>query len=355
MNILNEMIKWLTERLKPDSVREIFYVKQVPRHKYSFWYYWGGFTFFFLIVQLVTGVLLLFYYKPMVEDAHASVVYLTESVAFGSLVRSLHSWSASLLVLSAALHMFSVFFLRAYRRPRELQWMSGLMMFLIILGFGFTGFILPWNEHSYFGTLIGLAETEKFPLIGSLLSDFLKGGKHIGSATITRMFAVHTGVLPLLMLLLLASHLVLKRINGYSLPLQLEEKKSEVQSYKDFFYRASAGWLILLAILITIAVLLPKETGSAFDIHNLKQPPENIHPDWYFMFVFQTLKSESVIPPAITVLLISLFSLFWFFVPVLDRAALEGKNNRMLKTLGIFVILYVLVMTLLAYRGVGKI
>lgn len=355
MNLLTNISNWLDDRIKFNSIKELVFVKNVPLHKYSFWYYWGGFTLFFLFVQLVTGVLLLFYYKPSIEDAHASVVYITDTVAFGNLIRSLHSWSANLLVLSGVIHMFSVFFLRSYRKPRELQWMSGIVMLLLILGFGFTGFILPWNEHSYFGTLIGLAEMEKFPLIGSLIAGFLKGSKYISSETLSRMFAMHIGLLPLLSLIFLGIHLVLQRINGYSLPIGIENEKREVKYYKDFLYRTLIEWLILLALLVTLAVLLPKDTGNAFDIQNLTEPPINIHPDWYFMFLFQTLKTETVIPPAITVLLISLFSLFWLFVPLLDRTAMRGKNNRLFTAIGIFVILYIVVMSFLAYKGVGKI
>lgn len=346
---------WINDRLTRKAVSDLLYKKVIPYHKYSFWYYWGGFTLFCLIIQVITGVLLLFYYKPSIEDAHASIVYITNTVPFGSLIRSLHSWSASLLIFCAAVHMFSVFFMKAYRKPRELLWMNGIILFIIILAFGFTGYLLPWNELSYFGTLVGLAEIEKFPVIGSIIVSFLKGGNHISSATLSRMFAVHTGLLPLLVLIFLLLHFLLNRINEYSLPISIKAKNGPVKYYKDFFYRASIGWLILLALIFTLAVLLPKDTGTAFDIHNLTEPPLGIHPEWYFMFLYQTLKSESVVPPIITVLLVSLFALFWFFVPVLDKNASHEQKSPVFSFIGVFIITYIIIMTYLAYKGAGRI
>jgi cytochrome b6 len=188
-----------------------------------------------------------------------------------------------------------------------------------------------------------------------VLADFLKGGSHISSVTLTRMFAVHTGLLPLLTLIFLFLHFLLNRINDYSLPIGINAKNEPVKYYKDFIYRASIGWLILLALTITLAVLLPKETGKAFDIHNLTETPQGIHPEWYFMFMYQTLKSESFVPPAVTVLIISLFTLFWFFVPVLDKNASREKKSPVFTLIGVFILTYIIILTYLAYRGTGAI
>ncbi len=355
MNQNSKINNWIKDRFPWNTIKDFIFRKDIPHHKYSFWYYCGGFTLLCLFVQVITGVLLLFYYKPSIENAHASIVYITNTVPFGSFIRSLHSWSANLLILSASVHMFSVFFLKAYRKPQELLWMSGIIIFIIILAFGFTGYLLPWNELSYFGTLIGLAEMEKFPVFGTVLTHFLKGGNHISSATLTRIYAVHTGLLPLLILLFLYLHFLLNRINEYSLPITIKAKNKPLTYYKDFFYRASIGWMILLAIIITLAVLLPKETGKAFDLYNLREPPNGIHPDWYFMFLFQTLKSESIIPPVITVVMISLFTLFWFFVPVLDKRASREQKSPVFTLIGVFILTYIVIMTYLAYLGAGKI
>ena len=355
MNQNSKISNWFKDRFPRNSIKDFLFRKDIPRHKYSLWYYWGGLTLLCLIIQVITGVLLLFYYKPSSEDAHASSVYINNTVPFGSLIRSLHSWSASMLIFCATVYMFSVFFMKAYRKGRELLWMNGVVIFFIILAFGFTGYLLPWNELSYFGTLVGLAEMEKFPVIGPVVVDFLKGGNYLSSATLTRMFAVHTGLLPLLTLVFLFFHFLLNRMNEYSIPITVKDKNYPVKYYKDFFYRASVGWLILLALIFTLAVLLPKDTGKAFDIHNLTETPQGIHPEWYFMFMYQTLKSESVVPPAITVLIISLFTLFWFFVPVLDKNASREQKSPVFTLIGVFILTYIIILTYLAYKGTGAI
>jgi cytochrome b6 len=196
---------------------------------------------------------------------------------------------------------------------------------------------------------------EKFPLAGTALAHFLKGGNHINSSTLTRMFAVHTGLLPLLTIFFLGIHLVLNRINEYSIPIGIKNNNEPVKYYRDFYYRASIGWLVLLALGLTLAVILPKDTGKAFDIYNLTEPPSGIHPEWYFMFLFQTLKSESVVSPVINVLLISLFCIFWFFVPLLDKRASRELKSPAFTIIGVLILTYIIIMTYLAYQGEGKI
>lgn len=349
-----KITEWIRDRLGWTSFKE-FFKKDVPHHKHSFWYYWGWLTIACLLIQVITGVLLLFYYKPNVEEAHASIQYIMSSVQFGSLIRSLHSWGADLFIVCMFVHMFSVFFIKAYRRPRELLWMSGVLMFLIAMGFGFTGYVLPWNESSYFGTIVTLAETEKFPIIGSMLSGFLKSGNHVSSMTLTKMFAVHTGLLPLLTIIFLGLHLYLNKVYQYSIPIGINNVNKTLNSYKDFFYRASIAWLILLALTVTLALLLPAGSGKAFDIYNLTAPPEGIHPDWYFMFLFQTLKSETIIPPAVTVAIILILFLFWLIVPLLDKNASLEKKSPAFTLIGFLILIYIVIMTFFAYKGVGEI
>ena len=353
MNKDLKITDWISDRLGWSGLKELF-KKDVPRHKHSFWYYWGWLTIGCLLIQVITGVLLLFYYKPNVEEAYASVQYIMTSVQFGSLIRSLHSWGADMFIVCISVHMFSVFFMKAYRKPREILWMSGVIMFLIAMGFGFTGYVLPWNESSYFGTIVALAETEKLPVIGTMLTGFLKGGNHVTSVTLTKMYAVHTGLLPLFTIIFLGLHLYLNKIYQYSFPIGIGVNKT-ANNYKDFFYKTFIAWLILLALIVTLAMLLPAGTGKAFDIYNLTAAPEGIHPDWYFMFLFQTLKSEAFIPPAVTVILILALFLFWLIVPLLDKNASLEKKSPAFTLIGILILIYVVIMTFLAYRGVGEI
>ena len=346
--------EWIRDRLGLSGFKE-FFKKDVPSHKHSFWYYWGWLTIACLMIQVITGVLLLFYYKPNVEEAFASVQYIMTSVQFGSLIRSLHSWGANLFIVCILVHMFSVFFMKAYRKPGEILWMSGVIMFFIAMGFGFSGYVLPWNESSYFGTIVALAETEKLPIIGTMLAGLLKGGSHVSSVTLTKMYAVHTGLLPLFTIIFLGLHLYLNKVYKYSIPIGIINKNKTISNYKDFFYRTSIAWLILLALIVTLAILLPAGTGKAFDIYNLTAPPEGIHPDWYFMFLFQALKSENIIPSAVTVAIILILFMFWLILPLLDKNASLEKKSPAFTLIGILILIYIVIMTFFAYRGVGEI
>ncbi|RMD56664.1 cytochrome B, partial [Candidatus Parcubacteria bacterium] len=148
------ILKWLYERYNIRGIVEFMQHKTVPLHKHTIWYYLGGMTLFFFLVQITTGMLLLFYYKPSVETAFESVQFLMTKVRFGWLIRSIHSWSANLMIATAFIHLFSVFFLKAYRKPRELTWVSGVLMLFLAMGFGFSGYLLPWNELAFFATKV---------------------------------------------------------------------------------------------------------------------------------------------------------------------------------------------------------
>lgn len=151
----SRVFAWLEERVPLAPVIEALRHKRVPQHRYSIWYYFGGITLFLFVVQVVTGGLLLLYYRPSAGEAYESVQFIMTRVAFGWLVRSIHAWSAYLMIAAAFGHLFSVLFLHGYRRPREVTWVSGAVLWLLVLAFGFTGYLLPWNELSFFTTSVG--------------------------------------------------------------------------------------------------------------------------------------------------------------------------------------------------------
>ena len=141
--------------------------KTVPVHRLSYWYFLGGMTLFLFVVQVLTGILLLLYYRPGANEAFESVQYIMTQVQFGWLIRSIHSWSANLMIFTAFAHMFSVLFLKAYRKPRELTWVSGMLLLFLVMGFGFSGYLLPWNTLAFFATKVGTQMAGQVPLIGS--------------------------------------------------------------------------------------------------------------------------------------------------------------------------------------------
>ena len=170
---------WLDERFGWDELIAPLRKKTVPVHRYSHWYFLGGITLFLFLIQVGTGILLLLYYRPSANEAFESVQYIMTRVEFGWLVRSIHSWAGNLMILTAFAHMFSVLFLRAYRKPRELTWVSGMLLLFLALGFGFSGYLLPWNTLAFFAIKVGTEVAGQVPLIGKWLVVFLRGGEEV--------------------------------------------------------------------------------------------------------------------------------------------------------------------------------
>src|SRR5689334_1886139 len=229
---------WLGERIDLSGLVELIEHKTVPVHSATRWYYFGGITLFLFAIQVITGILLLLYYRPTVSEAFESVRFIMTKVEFGWLIRSVHSWSANLMILAAFVHMFSVVFLHAYRRPRELTWLSGIVLLGLALGFGFSGYLLPWNKISYFATKVGTDMAANVPLAGAYIARFLRGGEDVAGATLTRFFAIHVAVLPALTTLLLLMHLGLVQKHGISAPPWImRDKLRQMPFFPNFLLR----------------------------------------------------------------------------------------------------------------------
>src|SRR5438067_2115454 len=186
MSALEQAGAWLEKRIGLSGLAALAREKRVPVHRHSLWYYLGGMTLFLFGVQVVTGILLLLYYRPSSGEAFESVQFVMARVPFGWLIRSIHSWSANLLVFVLFAHMFSVFFLRAYRKPRELTWLSGMLLFFLMLAFGFSGYLLPWNTLAFFATQVGTEVAGRVPVVGGFTLRLLRGGDQVTGGTLTR-------------------------------------------------------------------------------------------------------------------------------------------------------------------------
>src|SRR5215208_3437272 len=219
------VIDWVDERLDLSEVRHFVAEKGVPVHAQKVWYYLGGMTLFLVGVQVATGVLLLLYYRPSASEAYESVQFIVSQVEFGWLIRNVHSWSANLLILMAFVHMFSTFFLRAYRKPRELTWITGVLLLFIMMGFGFSGYLLPWNELAFFATKVGTGIAGAVPVIGHFMVRFLRGGDDVTGATLTRFYGIHVAILPAITTVLVGVHLLLIQRQGMSVPLSVEKRE----------------------------------------------------------------------------------------------------------------------------------
>ncbi len=350
----------MDERFGAGSIEEFLRHKTVPVHRHTIWYYFGGMTLFLFVVQVLTGILLLLYYRPTPNDAYESVQYIVTQVRFGWLIRSIHSWSANLMVFTALVHMFSVYFLKAYRKPRELTWISGMLLLFIVMGFGFSGYLLPWNTLAFFATKVGTEMAGAVPFAGKWMLTFLRGGEEVTGATLTRFFGFHVAVLPGLATTLLAIHLLLVQRLGMSVPPSVEraiaegrEQPRSMPFFPNFLLRDIIGWYAALGVLGALAAIFPWELGAKADA--FAPAPAGIRPEWYFLFMFQALK---MLPPKILflegefagLLGFSLAAAVWVIVPILDYRAGFGRLTRFFTGLGVFALGFMVAMSLLALR-----
>ncbi len=346
---------WLEERLGISMFLELGRHKQVPSHKHTIWYYLGGMTLFLFSVQVITGILLLLYYRPSADQAFESVQFIMASVPFGWLIRSIHSWSANLLIFVLFLHMFSVFFMKAYRKPRELTWVTGFFLLLLMMGFGFSGYLLPWNTLAFFATQVGTEVAGSLPFVGHFIVRFLRGGDLVTGGTLTRFYGIHVAVLPAITTVLLGAHLFLVQKHGMSTPPGVESKKN-LPFLPNFLLRDLIGWCIALACLAILAAVLPWELGQKAD--PFAPAPAGIRPEWYFCWMFQLLKELpghilGIEGELVGVLGISAGGLFWLLVPFLDRNPAPGsKVSRAFTIFGWVAIVFIAVMTVIAYLPV---
>ncbi|MCI0329908.1 MAG: cytochrome bc complex cytochrome b subunit [candidate division Zixibacteria bacterium] len=353
MRLFPSLYGWVSERLDVTPLVYLVKKKSVPAHRHSLWYYTGGMTLFFFGVQVATGILLLLYYRPSAEAAYESVQFIMTEVKFGWLIRSLHSWSANLMIGAIFVHMFSAFFMKAYRKPRELTWFSGAFLLFLSLAFGFSGYLLPWNKLAYFATKVGTDIASQVPVLGHSILVFLRGGEEVSGATLTRFFGFHVAILPAAATFLLLLHLLLVQVQGMSVPPALEKNPNakSIPFFPNFLLRDLLGWLLALLLLVVLASIFPWELGEKAD--PLAPAPAGIKPEWYFVFMFQTLKLLPAeiwfIPGELAgIAAFTLGGVLLFLVPLLDKNP-TGRWGRWISRLGWMVAAYIVAFTILGY------
>jgi cytochrome b6 len=300
---------------------------------------------------VVTGILLSFYYKPSPDQAFESVRAIMTEIDFGWLIRSAHSWSANLVIAVLLLHLLTTYMMRAYRRPRELTWVTGVLLLGLFMAFGFSGYLLPWNELAFFATRVGTAIVGRIPLVGEQLLLLARGGDNVTGDTLARFYAIHVVVLPLVTIGLLAIHLFLVQKHGMSVPDREAARMGGIERIPSmpfvphFLLRDMVGWYLALGLLAALAALFPWELGEKANA--FAPAPEGIKPEWYFLFMFQSLKLlPAHLGPfegeVVGVLAIGLVGLAVLLVPFLDRGS---RTRRALNALAAFAIGFFIVMT----------
>jgi cytochrome b6 len=355
--MIGRLREWLADRLGLDALQHLAEKKEVPVHRHTFWYYWGGMTLFLFGIQVVTGILLLLYYRASADEAYESVHFIMTQVSFGWLIRSIHSWSANLMIGAAMIHMFSAFMMKAYRPPRELTWVSGMVLLGLSLAFGFSGYLLPWNQLAFFATKVGTDITGAVPVVGDFMLRFLRGGEHISGGTLTRFFGFHVAILPALATVILGVHLYLVQRHGMSVPPSVEDAGAPVRRMKfvpNFALRDMVGWLAALGVLALLSALFPWELGLKADPY--ASAPAGIKPEWYFGWMFQTLRMLpshilGIEGELVGIAGIGLGGAVWLLAPFLDHPRGRGRRARLMTALGAVAIVYIVAFTLLVYRG----
>lgn len=350
---------WLDDRLSLSTIRDVAAHKTVPSHRHSVLYYLGGMTLFFFIVQVATGILLMLYYRPSAEEAFESIEFIMTTVPFGWLIRSIHSWSANLLVFFAFVHLVTVYFMKAYRPPRELTWITGCILLFLMMGFGFSGYLLPWNKLAFFATKVGTDIAGSIPVVGEWTLHFLRGGERVTGGTLSRFYGWHVAILPALTALLLGLHLALVQLKGMSVPPSEEKKSSPPRSmpfFPHFALRDLFGWTVALGVLAALAALFPWELGEKADA--FAPAYANIRPEWYFVFMFQALKLVpggeigGVEYEAMAIMLFNLGGLVLVLVPFLDRGLQTKGKSPGFTIAGIVVLAGMVGMTMWGYQSI---
>jgi quinol-cytochrome oxidoreductase complex cytochrome b subunit len=362
-SIGERLYRWLDARFGVGRLVEFARHKEVPVGGHSMvWYYLGGTTLFFFTVQLVSGVLLLMYYQPGEATSYESIRYITAKVPFGWLIRSIHCWSAHLMIISLVVHMFSTMILKAYRKPRELTWVTGFVLFAIALGFGFSGYLLPWNELSFFATAVGTDSVKSVPLIGQWLLEVMRGGPDVTINTLYRFFALHIVILPLVMVAVVSTHLIFIQVQGMA-PGMAHQRRDRpgLKFFPDFIARDLLLWLVCLILLAILVYLLPYGPGIpgmewqlGKKANPLAPAYPGIKPEWYFLWVYQLLKEFpphlfGMEGPQAALLVVTVLMGIWALVPWLDRRAAKGQPSPMFTDLAIAAIIFMSYLTLKAW------
>jgi ubiquinol-cytochrome c reductase cytochrome b subunit len=328
---------WLDRRMDLAGIRRALLEREVP-DRLTWWHTLGSATLTVFIVQIVTGVVLATFYAPAPDHAYESLQYLQREVTAGGLLRAMHRWGASAMVVLVLAHMIRVFSMGAYKYPREPNWLLGVFLFLLVMGFGFTGYLLPWDQKAYWATQVGTSLAGTTPVIGGALSKILKSGSQLGAATLTRFYAFHTLWLPLLLGLIILVHLTLVIRQGIAPRTNALEtaapRRTSDPAYPDYYQRAYAAtkragvrfWpdivakdiaasalVVLLLLLLALAFGAPLEPPA--DPTDTSYVPR---PEWYFLPFYQLLKlfpgsMESTIAVGVpSLLIITLLALPFF-------------------------------------------
>ena len=315
---------WLDSRTGVETAVRNFLYENIPAS--SGWrQIFGSVALFLFLTQAFTGALLAFNYAPTPGDAYNSLRYILSEVTAGRLMRGLHHWGASMMIVVVVLHMTQVFLYGAYKKPREATWMAGVVLLLLTLAFGLTGYLLPWDNRAYWGTVVSTQIAANAPVIGPYLARLLGGQGGVGVVTFARFYGLHVLLLPPATLILIGIHIYLVRKHGVA-----PEPGDESRPAKKFF--PEQAFRDTVAIFIAFVILFVMAVAVRVPLEQLADPTDTAYiprPEWYFLFLFQTLKLfqgplevfGSVVLPGLAILTLLL-------IPFIDRGRIKKVTQR---------------------------
>ncbi len=293
-SLLKRCAIFLDDRVRYFAIRDFLrkqLYKRLPPHT-GWMHVFGSLALLTFLSQVVTGILLLLYYRPTLKEAHQSIQYITGEVPFGWLIRQLHAWGATLMMIAVILHMTRTYFMASFKRPRELTWIFGVIIFIVTMLFGFTGYLLPWNQLSYWATTVGTEVVGAVPFCGEQLKQVLLGGPSVGQETLSRFFLIHVTILPWALFILIVVHLILMRLHNLATLEDVGQEKpfppeSGVPFWPVHMAKEACVAIVCFGVLLTLSVLSPWEIGEPADP---LETPAGIKPEWYFLPTYQLLK-----------------------------------------------------------------
>jgi len=335
---------WIRERIPVSGarVRELTN-EPVPNHLKHWWFCLGGTPAYLFVVQIVTGILLAVYYEPSPATAYESVRYITEEARYGWFLRGLHKWAATLMIAAVILHQMRVFFTGAYRKPRELNWVVGMFLLVCTLMIGFTGYSLVYEQLSFWGATVGANLTKSVPLVGGFLKNMLLAGDQYNERTLPRFFVLHAAVLPVALIVLLAVHVTLIRLQGvteFRFRKDAQKGRTHFNFFPDHLLTELAIGLVLMILLTVLATVQPVTMGPRADP---LVTPEVIKPEWFFYVTFRWLKLFSESAAILSLGLIVFVMTLWPFADGWIRRRFKGSEASV--WIGIVAVLAILSLT----------
>jgi ubiquinol-cytochrome c reductase cytochrome b subunit len=320
----NRVNEWLDNRTGIHTAVRKFLYEEIPAS--SGWHQvFGSVAVFLFLTQAFSGILLAFNYAPTPGDAYNSLRYILTELTGGRIIRGLHHWGASLMIVVVVLHMVQVFLYGAYKKPREATWIAGVVLLLVTLAYGLTGYLLPWDDRAYWGTVVATQIAGQAPVVGSYMTRLLGGSGPVGVVTFARFYGLHVLLLPPATLLLIGLHIFLVRKHGVA-PAPGDEVLPRQQFYPKQVFKDTVAIFIAFAVLFTLAVAVRVPLEQLADPTDTSYIPR---PEWYFLFLFQTLKlfngplevvGSTLLPGAAVLTLI--------LVPFIDRGRMVRVTRR---------------------------